>query len=144
MIALLPPARDFNARPRQTCDWDGYHSGATAVANWIPAGRVTRVNIVAAENVGIPRDLVTLPVNGIAARWSMEYRGVRTGARACEQRFLLSIPLSIDNDIIRHPGSATTADHAVRQRFTDFLPDFLLPFGRLISVRSVVQLYPGP
>jgi hypothetical protein len=74
----------------------------------------------------------------------MEYRGVRTGARACEQRFLLSIPLSIDNDIIRHPGSATTADHAVRQRFNDFLPDFLHPFGRLISVRSVVQLYPGP
>ncbi len=57
---------------------------------------------------------------------------------------LLSIPLSIDPDIVRHPGSATTADHVVRQRFTDFLPDFLLPLGRLISVRSVVQLYPGP
>ena len=31
-----------------------------------------------------------------------------------------------------------------RKRFTGFLPDFLLPCGRLISVRSVVQLYPGP
>jgi hypothetical protein len=39
----------------------------------------------------------------------------------------LSIALSIDHDIIRHPGSATTADHAFRQRFTDFLPDFFLP-----------------
>jgi len=57
---------------------------------------------------------------------------------------LLSVLLSIEYDIIRHPEGRTTADHAVRQRFTGFLPDFLLPFGRLISVRSVVQLYPGP
>ena len=57
---------------------------------------------------------------------------------------LLSIPLSIDPDIIRHREGRTTADHAVRQRFTDFLPDFLLPFGRLISVRSEVQLLAGP
>jgi hypothetical protein len=50
-------------------------------------------------------------------------------------------------DRLRHypaPGCPTAADHAVRQRFTGVLPDFLLPFGRLISVRSVVQLYPGP
>ena len=57
---------------------------------------------------------------------------------------LLSILLSIDPDIIRHRKGPTTADHAIRQRFTDFLPDFLLLFGRVISVRSVVQLYPGP
>ena len=57
---------------------------------------------------------------------------------------LLSILLSIDPDIVRHSEGPTTADHAVRQRFTAFLPDFLLPCGRLISVRSVVQLYPGP
>ena len=57
---------------------------------------------------------------------------------------LLSIQLSIETGIIRHSKGPTTADHAVRQRFTDFLPDFLLPFGRLISVRSVSQLYPGP
>jgi len=57
---------------------------------------------------------------------------------------LLSIQLSIESDIIRHREGRTTADHAVRQRFNDFLPDFLLAFGRLISVRSVVQLYPGP
>jgi hypothetical protein len=61
-----------------------------------------------------------------------------------DTRILLSIPLSIHPDIIRLPGSATTADHAIRQRFTDFLPDFSLPFGRLISVRSEVQLLPGP
>jgi hypothetical protein len=52
----------------------------------------------------------------------------------------LSVGLSIDSDIIRHPEERTTADHAVRQRFTDFLPDFLLPFGRLISVRSAGEL----
>jgi hypothetical protein len=57
---------------------------------------------------------------------------------------LLSVLLSIDSDIIRHPEGRTTADHAVRQRFTAFLPDFLLPFGRLISVRSEVQLLAGP
>ena len=74
----------------------------------------------------------------------MEHRHCSRAWRARDQRFLLSIQLSIDPAIIRHPGSTTTADHAVRQRFTDFLPDFLLPFGRLISVRSVVQLYPGP
>jgi hypothetical protein len=51
---------------------------------------------------------------------------------------LLSVLLSIDSDIIRHPEGRTTADHAVRQRFTAFLPDFLLPFGRLISVRSLL------
>src|ERR1700719_1097867 len=48
---------------------------------------------------------------------------------------LLSIQLSIHSDIVRHPEGRTTADHAVRQRFTAFLPDFLLPFGRLRSVR---------
>ncbi len=53
----------------------------------------------------------------------------------------LSVALSIDSDIIRHREGRTTADHAIRQRFTDFLPDFLHPFGRLISVRSEVQLY---
>jgi len=57
---------------------------------------------------------------------------------------VLSIQLSVDPDIVRHPERSTTADHAVRQRFKHFLPDFLLPFGRLTSVRSVVQLYPGP
>jgi len=61
-----------------------------------------------------------------------------------EKALLLSIQLSIDPDIIRHPEGPTTADHAVHQRITGFLPDFLLPFGRLIGVRSVVQLYPGP
>ena len=66
--------------------------------------------------------------------------------KACAERatLLLSIQLSIESDIVRHSESPTTADHAIRQRFTDFLPDFLLPCGRLISVRSVVQLYPGP
>jgi hypothetical protein len=49
-----------------------------------------------------------------------------------------------DPGIFRLGEAETTTDHAVRQRFTDFLPDFLLPFGRLISVRSVVQLYPAP
>jgi len=68
----------------------------------------------------------------------------QTAASASEHRVLLSIVLSIDYDIIRHPEGPTTADHAVRQRITDFLPDFLLPCGRVISVRSVVQLYPGP
>ena len=53
---------------------------------------------------------------------------------------MLSILLSIDADIIRHSESPITADHAVRQRFTDFLPNFLLPFGRLISVGSGVSL----
>jgi hypothetical protein len=48
---------------------------------------------------------------------------------------LLSIQLSIDYDIVRHLEGPSTADHAVRQRITDFLPDFLLPCGRLISVR---------
>ena len=59
------------------------------------------------------------------------------------KRSLLSIQLSIDPDIIRHREGSITADHAIRQRFTDFLPDFLLPFGRLISVRSVIQSYAG-
>jgi hypothetical protein len=72
----------------------------------------------------------------------------RTGAArlrpALLRSILLSIPLSIDPDIIRHPEGPTTADHAVRQRITDFLPDFSVSFRCLISVRSVVQLYPGP
>jgi hypothetical protein len=39
----------------------------------------------------------------------------------------LSIQLSIEYDIIRDPEGPTTAERAVRQRFTDFLPDFLFP-----------------
>ncbi len=72
---------------------------------------------------------------GPVPRWLLRHAGLGS---------LLSIVLSIDPDIIRHPEGRTTACHAVRQRFRDFLPDFVLPFGRLISVRSVVQLYPGP
>ena len=48
--------------------------------------------------------------------------------------------LSIDPDIIRHLFSPTTADRVVRQRYTDLLQDFLLPFGRLIRVRCGVSL----
>ena len=59
-------------------------------------------------------------------------------------RSLLSILLSIGTDIIRRPGGAATADHDVRQRFTDFLPDFFTPSGCLISVRSEVQLLDDP
>ena len=77
-------------------------------------------------------------VASIAKSWTA------TEACAAREEFLLSIVLSIDPAIIGHPGSATTADHAVHQRFTDFLPDFLVHFGRLISVSSVVQLYSGP
>ena len=47
---------------------------------------------------------------------------------------LLSILLSIEPDISRHPQSQLRADHAVRQRFTDFLSDFRMPWGRLESV----------
>jgi hypothetical protein len=43
--------------------------------------------------------------------------------------------LTIDTGNIRHPEGLTTADHAVRQRFTDFLPDFLHAFSRRMSVR---------
>jgi len=57
---------------------------------------------------------------------------------------LLSILLSIGTGVIRHPEGAALADHDVRQRFTDFLPDFLTPSRCLISVRSEVQLLDGP
>src|SRR5688500_5922863 len=43
----------------------------------------------------------------------------------------LSIQLSIGSDISRHPQDQLEADHDVRQRFNDFLPDFLVPGGCL-------------
>ena len=59
-------------------------------------------------------------------------RPAGAAGQALQRAFFLSIPLSIDPDIIRHPEGPTTEDHAVRQRFIVFLLDFLLPFGRLI------------
>jgi len=57
-------------------------------------------------------------------------------------RAILAVALlSIRSDIIRHRERLVMADHAVRQRFTDFLPDSLLFLSRLISVRSGVSLW---
>jgi hypothetical protein len=51
------------------------------------------------------------------AKLSLQQRLVEVRAR--DPRILLSIQLSIEAGIIRHPEGPTTADHAVRQRFND-------------------------
>jgi len=48
------------------------------------------------------KGLVYIPLNSITAGNPMEYRYCSRAWRACDQRFLLSIQLSIDSDIIRH------------------------------------------
>jgi hypothetical protein len=55
--------------------------------------------------------------------------GCASGNTRSSCRRLLSIQLSIETDIIRNPQDAITADRAVRQRFADFLADFLLPLA---------------
>ena len=52
--------------------------------------------------------------------------------------------MSIDSDIVRHPGVRLRQITLSVNDLQISCRTFLLPFGRLISVRSVVQLYPGP
>lgn len=57
---------------------------------------------------------------------------------------MLSVLLSVPRVISRHRGRGYPAHRAVRQRLTGLVPPHEPLFGRLISVRSEVQLLSGP
>src|SRR5687768_842876 len=73
-------------------------------------------------------------------RWARDRyaeRGARVRTRGESLRrpvTMLSILLSTESDISRQPQRQRRAHRAVRQRFTDFLSDFRMPWGRLESV----------
>jgi hypothetical protein len=81
----------------------------------------------------------------IAASAVASVSGIRAPARTREPTpRLLSVPLSVDPDGVRHPRSQIRADRAGVSRKDVLTSDFVALLGCLISVRSVVQLYPGP
>jgi len=57
---------------------------------------------------------------------------------------MLSVLLSVDQANLRQNEPTAPADRAVHQWFVDWMPNFDVRFVWLISVRSKVQLLPGP
>src|SRR2546427_6034602 len=70
--------------------------------------------------------------------------GSRESPRFEPALFVVSIVVSIDPGKARYLTPGIPADRAGRQRVTDLVSDSRRLGGRLISVRSGVQLYPGP
>jgi hypothetical protein len=89
----------------------------------------------------------TFPWNSMSSRTSRQ--PVRPALPAKRLRHpeatrVLSILLSIRCRKPRQAVKGPRADRARCQRFTGIMPDLRFPSIRLISVRSVVQLYQGP
>ena len=65
-------------------------------------------------------------------------------ASACKRVSMLPVVLSIDVGDLRQNELANPVDRAVHQCFPDSMPYYDVRFVCLISVRSEVQLLPGP